>query len=123
MKIFRMKRGEGKTSRLIEESANSGVPIFAINDHRRHVLMEKANVMGYKIPSPVTFEDLSTATNVHFDRIIVDDAEYTLPAILNYFLCITIAAEAFSTNTLEDRLIDFRTILCDNIYRKSRKDI
>ena len=96
MKIFRMKRGEGKTSRLIEESANSGVPIFAIDDHRRHILMEKANVMGYKIPSPVTFDD------VPLDRIIVDDAEYTLPAILNYFLGISIAAEAFSTNTLED---------------------
>lgn len=30
MKIFRMKRGEGKTSRLIEESANSGVPILLL---------------------------------------------------------------------------------------------
>ena len=96
MKIFRMKRGEGKTSRLIEESANSGVPIFAIDDHRRRILMEKANVMGYKIPSPVTFDD------VPFDRIIVDDAEYTLPAIIEYFLGVHITAEAFSTNTLED---------------------
>lgn len=102
MKIFRMKRGEGKTSRLIEESVNSSTPIFAIDDHRRRILMEKANVMGYKIPSPVTFDDLPTATNAPFDTIIVDDAEYTLPAILSYFLGITITAEAFSTNTLED---------------------
>ncbi len=102
MKIFRMGRGEGKTSRLIEESANTGVPIFAIDEHHCHSLMEKANVMGYKIPSPVTFDDLPTATNVPFDTIIVDDAEYTLPAILSYFLGITITAEAFSTNTLEN---------------------
>ena len=28
MKIFRMGRGEGKTSKLIAESTNSGVPIL-----------------------------------------------------------------------------------------------
>lgn len=100
MKIFRMKRGEGKTSRLIEESENSGVPIFAIDDHRRHILMEKANVMGYKIPSSVTFDDLAADKTI--EKIIVDDAEYTLPAIIEYFLGIHITAEAFSTNTLEN---------------------
>lgn len=100
MKIFRMKRGEGKTSRLIEESANSGVPIFAIDERHCHSLMIKANVMGYKIPLPVTFDDL--ATNKAIEKIIVDDAEYTLPAIIEYFLGVHIAAEAFSTNTLED---------------------
>ena len=100
MKIFRMRRGEGKTSRQIEESENSGVPIFAIDDHRRHILMEKANVMGYKIPSPVTFDDLAVDKTI--EKIIVDDAEYTLPAIIEYFLGIHITAEAFSTNTLED---------------------
>ena len=92
MKIFRMKRGEGKTSHLIEESANSSI--------RRRILMEKANVMGYKIPSPVTFDDLAADKTI--EKIIVDDAEYTLPAIIEYFLGIHIAAEAFSTNTLED---------------------
>lgn len=100
MKIFRMGRGEGKTSCLIEESANSGVPIFAIDDHRRRLLMEKASVMGYKIPSPVTFDDL--AADKAIEKIIVDDAEYTLPAIIEYFLGVHVAAEAFSTNTLED---------------------
>ena len=43
MKIFRMGRGEGKTSKLIAESANSGVPIFVINERKRHDLIEKAN--------------------------------------------------------------------------------
>lgn len=100
MKIFRMGRGEGKTSRLIEESANSGVSIFAIDDHRRRLLMEKASVMGYKIPSPITFDDL--AADKAIEKIIVDDAEYTLPAIIEYFLGIHVAAEAFSTNTLEN---------------------
>ena len=100
MKIFRMGRGEGKTSRLIEESANFSVPIFAIDDHRRRILMEKANVMGYKIPSPVTFDDL--AANKTIEKIIVDDAEYTLPALIEYFLGVHIVAEAFSTNSLSD---------------------
>lgn len=102
MKIFRMKRGEGKTSRLIEESANTDIPIFAIDDHRRRILMEKANVLGYKIPSPVTFDDVAIATDKGIEKIIVDDAEYTLPAIIEYFLGVHISAEAFSTNTLED---------------------
>lgn len=100
MKIFRMKRGEGKTSRLIEESANTGVPIFAIDERRQCILMKKANVIGYKIPSPVTFDDLAADKTI--EKIIVDDAEYTLPAIIEYFLGVHIAAEAFSTNTLED---------------------
>ena len=100
MKIFRMKRGEGKTSRLIEESANTGVPIFAIDERHCHSLMVKANVMGYKIPSPVTFDDLAADKTI--EKIIVDDAEYTLPAIIEYFLGVHITAEAFSTNTLED---------------------
>ena len=100
MKIFRMGRGEGKTSKLIAESANSGVPIFVINERKRHDLIEKASVLGYTIPSPITFDDL--AADKAIEKIIIDDAEYTMPAIIEYFLGVHITAEAFSTNTLED---------------------
>ena len=98
MKIFRMGRGEGKTSKLIAESAETNIPIFVINEVKRRNLIEKASMLGYTIPSPITFDDLATENQ----EIIIDDAEYTMPALIEYFLGIHVAAEAFSTNSLSD---------------------
>ena len=100
MKIFRMGRGEGKTSKLIAESANSGVPIFVINERKRRDLIEKASMLGYTVPSPITFDDL--ATDNPPEKVIIDDAEYTMSALIEYFLGVHVVAEAFSTNSLSD---------------------
>lgn len=83
IKIFGA-RGTGKTTKLIEISAQKQIPILVITKKEKYDIMEKANTLGYSIPTPIIFE----TGNRNIETVLVDDAETFLNGLLrgfNYF--------------------------------------
>lgn len=95
MKILRMKRGEGKTYQLLKVSEETQIPIVVPTQKLKHSLMEKAAVYGFnRVPTPFSFDDGPLP-----EKILIDDAEYTLPLLVEYFLGTKIEYEAISTES------------------------
>lgn len=83
IKIFG-KRGTGKTTKLIEISAQKQIPILVVTKQAKYNIMEKANTLGYSIPTPIVFE----TDNRNIETVLVDNAETLLTGVLrgfNYF--------------------------------------
>ena len=76
-------RGTGKTTKLIEISAEKQIPILCCNDFQRIELMRKATSMGYKIPIPVLLtSELKIEDLENGESVLVDDAEVILKRLL-----------------------------------------
>lgn len=58
MKIYNLKRGQGKTTRLIVLSEFNKVPILCIDAQHRKIIKDMANRLGAKIPEPITISEL-----------------------------------------------------------------
>lgn len=71
--------GQGKTTKLIEISAKTQIPILCMNEYQKKSIVEKSKILGIeKLPTPVVFEkDYSGAYEV-----LVDDAEFVLKHLL-----------------------------------------
>lgn len=52
------KRGDGKTTDLIKESAEKGLYIICCNRQRVQSIVQQAQKLGYNIPFPVTLEEI-----------------------------------------------------------------
>lgn len=76
MKILRLDRGEGKTTRLIKMSNQTSVPIVCSNTHRGRLISHKAEEMKLDIPKPISVR------NVHglrgLEAVLIDDVEDVL---------------------------------------------
>lgn len=57
MKILAAKRGVGKTTTLIKESAKTGAIIVASSFQEARYVKDKANDLGFNIPDPIPFID------------------------------------------------------------------
>ncbi|MBQ2470958.1 MAG: hypothetical protein II508_00010 [Acholeplasmatales bacterium] len=96
MKIILGNPGSGKTKELLALSAEKNVPILCESAARVERLLVKAQGYGYNIPTPVTLDNVGTASEV-----IVDDIERFFSQALNVKL------NALSVN--RDKSVD----ICD----------
>ena len=94
MEIFNMKRGTGKTTKLIRMSGKNNIPIGYVRTSQRQFLLDVAKSIGVKIPEPIYLEDLKNGKKV--DKIYLDDIDKTLMA---YFNC---SIEAVTISDKED---------------------
>jgi hypothetical protein len=81
MKIWVGKRGEGKTTRLIKESARTGIPIMAYWKVSVRYIKRRAQEIGVEIPEPFDFKQKaygSVKTNV-----LVDDIDMVIRNLLD----------------------------------------
>lgn len=85
MKIINLKRGQGKTTRLLFASEMQNIPILVVNQMAKQLLMEKAEKYNIKIPEPLTVSDIQNGKCVgtHIDKILVDEIDMVLQAFLN----------------------------------------
>ena len=74
------QRGSGTTSKLIEISAKEQIPILTTKIGK-YSIMENANILGYKIPTPIIFED----DNRILTPVLVDNCEIFLAGLLKSF--------------------------------------
>lgn len=76
MKIYNLRRGEGKTTRLLYISEYTGAPILCIDQPHKNFLRGQAQGLNIKIPEPITIGELGSSTRgTHIaPDYIVDEA-------------------------------------------------
>lgn len=83
MKIILGGRASGKTTKLIQESAETGRRILTYNKETAREIWWQAQSLGYDIPIPLTVMDLKPGTRAEIKKqgILIDDIETTLRAL------------------------------------------
>jgi hypothetical protein len=85
MNIIIGSPSSGKTKKILELSAENNIPILCESPERVNRLLVKAHGYGYKIPTPVTVQDLTpNITTVYVDAIDALLASL-LPCTVNTF--------------------------------------
>lgn len=83
MKIIVGGRASGKTTKLIQESAETGYRIVTFNHDAAKEIYMQAKDLGYDILRPISaMEYVLASTSLEQDGILVDDLENTLVTIL-----------------------------------------
>ena len=84
MKIVNMRRGQGKTTRLILYSSVNKVPIVCWSRQHCKIIKEMAEEMKLKIPEPIIAEnqDIQPYGSIRYDKVIVDDLEFVLKKLI-----------------------------------------
>ena len=83
MKIYNLKRGHGKTPRLIYISEFTGTPILCIDENHKRLIQDIADQNDAKIPTPITINDLTrvAGSNIQSDYLL-DEATHYLKAVI-----------------------------------------
>ena len=86
MNIIIGKRGTGKTTELIEKSAEKQIYILTATKLRARSLFNSARERGLYIPFPVTLEeyfkgDKFKGSSIRRDGLLIDDADDVLQQI------------------------------------------
>ena len=83
MKIILGGRASRKTTKLIQESAETGRRILTHNKETAREIWWQAQSLGYDIPIPLTVMDLKPGTRAEIKKqgILIDDIETTLSAL------------------------------------------
>ena len=79
MKVIIGTPGSGKTKEILRLSALNNIPVLCETPTRVTRLLEKASGYGFRIPSPITKEEL----NENVKAIYVDDIKILLETMLN----------------------------------------
>lgn len=97
MKILLGSPSTGKTKKLLELSANTGVPVLCESTARVERLLEKARGYGFRIPTPVTYDTL----NPSIKAVYIDELSSLVERMLN------VRVEAYTiNNTDETEIVD-----------------
>lgn len=84
MKIILGGRASRKTTKLIQESAETGRRILTHNKETAREIWWQAQSLGYDIPIPLSVMDLQrieTRAKIKKQGILIDDIETTLSAL------------------------------------------
>lgn len=102
-------RQTGKTTRLIKISAEEKIPILTMNKGTANLLKSKAKELNLDIPDPISVSQIkcrdSENDNNEIPKILVDDAEHILQALLRTYNVGSIEAITITTNDMSDELI------------------
>lgn len=86
MRNIILRRGAGKTTRLLAISEFKNAPIICVNEgHRRHIL-DMARRHGYCIPTPFIANDLLNGSlygNNTYMEYLVDESQDVLDALVS----------------------------------------
>ena len=87
MKIINLGRGQGKTTRLLYASEFNDIPILVATFQQKDSLVNRAGVLGLKIPEPIVVSELMTDrirnSNAVKKDLLIDEAPMVLQIILN----------------------------------------
>lgn len=104
MKIFNLKRGGGKTTRLIYASELHNAPIICMNQLDRNYIIRQAREYGVNIPEPITVQEfVNTKRGTGVDKVLVDESMYVMENMLSCVMGrkIEILAATLTTDELE----------------------
>lgn len=83
MKIIYKGKGQGKTTELIKESAETGQYIIVLNRQRALNISKMAAEMKLHIHFPITIEEYFHGIGCFVNNVLMDDADDILQAIFN----------------------------------------
>lgn len=74
MKVFNLKRGKGKTTRMIYASELHNAPILCTTESHKHNIICQARNFDVEIPEPITVQEfVNTKRGTGIDKILVDE--------------------------------------------------
>ena len=79
MKIIFGNPGSGKTKALLEMSAKNNIPVLCESAARVQRLLVKAEGYGFKIPAPLTVDEIDSS----IPAVYIDDIKRVLEIVLN----------------------------------------
>ena len=88
MILLELPRGYGKTTKLIEHSVATGIPILVRTTDKRIYYRQLARQLGYadQFPQPVTWSDCVAGGRVlettPINEVLIDDLEDFVPELL-----------------------------------------
>ena len=82
MKIIFGNPGSGKTKALLEMSAKNNIPVLCESAARVQRLLVKAEGYGFKIPAPLTVDEIDSSV----PAVYIDDIKRVLEIVLNIIL-------------------------------------
>lgn len=86
MRHFIMRRGTGKTTKLIAASEFNHAPIICVSDADRRHIIELSRKYDYRIPMPVTAQELVSGRllgNHTYTSYLVDESQDVLAAMVS----------------------------------------
>lgn len=83
MEIYTSGRGQGKTLKAIQLSAEKQMPIVCSSYHQMEYIKYRAKEMNLKMPKPIMFDDVRGKVIGNRRRLIVDDLDILLRRILD----------------------------------------
>lgn len=86
MKIYNLKRGGGKSTRMLYASEYHNAPIICMCEGSRKYLKSLAESLGLNIPEPITVAELADAkTSLNTTDVLVDEMQWVLQKVLNKY--------------------------------------
>ena len=86
MKIFDLKRGGGKSTRMLYASEYHNAPIICVTDVQKDSLKSKAKELGLDIPEPICIGDIGDArTSLNTTDVLVDEMPLVLQRLLSRY--------------------------------------
>lgn len=82
MKVFSGKRGSGKSTAAIRESAETNKYILVGSKEQAKYIFNKAQRLGLNIPFPITLNEVVEYRNLPIKEVIVDEAGVILEYLL-----------------------------------------
>jgi hypothetical protein len=84
MKIYDLKRGQGKTTRLVILSEYTKRPILCASQEHHKVIKDIAHQLNAKIPEPITISELSrlNGTDRTVGTYFIDETPQFLTALI-----------------------------------------
>lgn len=89
MDFINMKRGTGKTTKIIELSHSRGIPIVTLTIGQKQNILDCARRMGYSDVLVLTTNELSKLKEQRwcsYSHVLIDDAEQMIEKALEQFL-------------------------------------
>lgn len=83
MEIYTSGRGQGKTLKAIQLSAEKQMPIVCSSYHQMEYIKYRAKEMNLKIPEPIIFEDVRRKVIGNRRGLIVDDLDLLLRRVFD----------------------------------------
>jgi hypothetical protein len=102
MKMIFMKRGEGKTTKLICMSYLNKIPIVVSNLKQVDYVKNKANSMGLEIPDPISGANINSLSKhllgTGIKDVYVDNAEFMFKNLFEETFRVNLGGFSMSTD-------------------------
>lgn len=110
MNIIAAGRGTGKTTLLIQKSAELMMPILCYNHTKAESIKYKAERLGLRIPEPIIYNKSTSIHGLNIDGILIDDLDMFLQNLIGVKI-------AYATTTSD------LTEICQPEHSKGRLNV